>query len=298
MNRITRKAYAKINLGLDVLKRRPDGYHEVKMIMQTINLYDELIFEKNSSVACPPITIICDSGAVPVGEENIIYRAATRIYERYRLKQAVTITLKKVIPVAAGMAGGSADAAAVFHGLNDLFDLGISIPEMCKMATEIGADIPFCIISGTAFSEGIGEKLTPLPPAPPCGILIAKPDIHVSTQWVYENLCVNDIARHPDIDGMVTAIHKQDLTGIITRMENVLETVTIGKYPRIDEIKVKMLSHGAESALMSGSGPTVFGIFTNEKKAQAAYHKMKEEYEAYLTSFYQPQKWLGDVNNQ
>ena len=285
MNQVTRKAYAKINLGLDVLKRRPDGYHEVKMVMQSISLCDELMFAENASIGAPSITIRCDSAAVPAGEGNIVYRAAASIYERYRLKNPVTVTLKKRIPVAAGMAGGSTDAAAVFHGLNTLFDLGMTAAEMCEMATKIGADVPFCLVGGTALSEGIGEKLTPLPAAAPCCVLLAKPDISVSTKWVYENFCLNGLAGHPDIDGMVTAIKNRDLSGILNRMENVLETVTIGEYPLINEIKQKMLSHGAEKALMSGSGPTVFGIFADEEKAQAAYGKMKSEYEAYITSF-------------
>jgi len=285
MNNITRKAYAKINLGLDVLGRRPDGYHEVKMVMQTIGLYDELTFEKippnNTST---PITIETNSTQIPTDENNIIYRAAIAIIERFNLNSHIKINLTKNIPVAAGMAGGSTNAAAVFHGLNDLFKLNMTINEMCEMGVKIGADVPFCILSGTALAEGIGEKLTPLPPLPPCHILITKPDIPISTKWVYENLTINTIKHHPDIDGMITALHNQDLIGITSRMQNVLETVTIKKHPIINELKEKILALGAQKTLMSGSGPTIFAIFTTKTKAQTAHNKLKKDYETHLTT--------------
>ena len=283
MKTITRKAYAKINLGLDVIGRRPDGYHEVKMVMQSIGLYDELIFEKIPlSGDSPQIKIETDSTVIPVDESNIIYRAAAAIIGRYEPDSGVKIKLTKNIPVAAGMAGGSTDAAAVFHGLNALFELDMSISEMCAMGVKIGADVPYCIIGGTALAQGIGEKLTLLKPLPPCHILIVKPDISVSTKWVYDNLDAPKLERHPDIDGMVAAIDNEDLDAVTLRMENVLETVTINEYPIIKEIKIKILALGAENALMSGSGPTVFGIFDEEEKAISAYDKLKNEYEAYL----------------
>jgi len=284
MNNITRKAYAKINLALDVLSRRPDGYHEVKMIMQTIGLYDELTFKKipqpNTS---PPIIIETNSTQIPTDETNIIYRAATAIMERFNLNTSIKINLTKNIPVAAGMAGGSTNAAAVFHGLNDLLNLNMTTNEMCEMGVKIGADVPFCILSGTALAEGIGEKLPPLPSLPPCHILIANPNISVSTKWVYENLNANALVNHPDIDGIITALHYQDLDGITSRMENVLETVTIKKHPIIKELKTQILTLGAKNTLMSGSGPTVFGIYTNESKAQNAYNKLKNDFETHLT---------------
>ncbi|MCL2717711.1 MAG: 4-(cytidine 5'-diphospho)-2-C-methyl-D-erythritol kinase [Lachnospiraceae bacterium] len=286
MQSITCKAYAKINLALDVLGRRPDGYHEVKMVMQTIGLYDELIFEKIAFTDdSGPIKIETSSSAIPTDENNLVYRAAAAIFARYKPDCGIKITLTKNIPVAAGMAGGSTDAAAVFHGLNALFGLKMTVNEMCEMGVKIGADVPYCIIGGIALAEGIGEELTPLPPPPPCQILIVKPDISVSTKWVYENLKVNELEFHPDINGMIAAIHHQDLDGIIKKMGNVLETVTIEKYPVIKEIKNKLLAFGAENALMSGSGPTVFAIFRNEAKAQAAYIEMRDEYEVYLTKF-------------
>ncbi len=285
MEQVVRKAYAKINLGLDVIRRRPDGYHEVKMIMQTVNLYDELLFKKETE---PGIRIVTECAEIPTDQNNLIYKAAAAVMERYPQPVGVTITLKKQIPIAAGMAGGSTDGAAVFHGLNELFELSMTVEEMCEMGVKIGADVPYCIIGGTALSEGIGEKLTPLPVPPECYVLIVKPAISVSTKFVYENLHADKLKYHPDIEGMVKALWEKDLSGITERMENVLETVTIKEYPVIREIKVQMLALGAENALMSGSGPTVFGIFAEKEQAKQAYGKLKQmrtEKEIFLTTF-------------
>lgn len=283
MEEIVRKAYAKINLGLDVISRRTDGYHEVKMVMQTVNLYDEILLRRDTQ---PGIRISTDCAGVPVDQNNLIYKAAAAVLERYPQSAGVRINLKKQIPIAAGMAGGSTDAAAVFHGLKDLFELEMPITEMCEMGVKIGADVPYSIMGGTALSEGIGEKLTPLPAPPDCRVLIVKPDISVSTKFVYENLHADRLKYHPDIDGMVQAIREKNLTGITERMENVLETVTIQEYPVIREIKIQMLALGAENALMSGSGPTVFGIFADGGKAEEAYHRLRQtrtEKEIFLT---------------
>ncbi len=280
---VIRKAYAKINLGLDVIRRRPDGYHEVKMLMQTVGIYDELGFAKNP---VPGIHIVTESQEVPVNEDNLIYQAAAAVMQQYSLKTGVTVCLKKNIPVAAGMAGGSADAAAVFHGLDALFGLGLSSEDKSKMGLRIGADVPYCIMGGTALAEGIGEKLTPLPSPPGCHIVIVKPDISVSTKWVYENLHADRLSWHPDIDGMVASLRQNDLPGITGRMGNVLETVTVPAYPVIAELKHKMLELGAENALMSGSGPTVFGIFADDRDARKAYNHLREirlEKAIYLT---------------
>lgn len=287
---ITRKAYAKINLGLDVLRRRPDGYHEVKMVMQTISLHDILTFEE---AAGEQITLITNERAeLPENaEDNLIYKAARLIQDTYRIVEGVKITLQKNIPIAAGMAGGSTDAAAVFHGLNELWDLHMSLQQMQELGVKLGADIPYCIVGGTSLSEGIGEKLTILPPPPSCFVLIAKPDICVSTKYVYENLHANTLKKHPDVDGMVEAIYQGNLQGITARMENVLETVTEKQYPVIGEIKKVMLAEGAENALMSGSGPTVFGIFTEKEKAEAAKEKIcggALSKEVFVTEFVQP----------
>ncbi len=271
MDIVKRKAYAKINLGLDVLRRREDGYHEVKMIMQNIGIHDELTFEKQPE----GITLKIDNVDLPTDGNNLIYKAAKLIKEEYGIQEGVRIKLKKRIPIAAGLAGGSTDAAAVFRGMNELFGLGMTEEKMCELGVRIGADVPYCIMGGTAIAEGIGEKLTPLPDAPSAVVLIAKPDISVSTKDVYQNLNVAELKVHPDIDGMTKAIIRHDLDGIIERMDNVLESVTVSMHPVIEEIKNFMKEHGALRAMMSGSGPTVFGIFTDQTKAGDAYIKLK-----------------------
>lgn len=271
MEEISLQAYAKINLGLDVLRKREDGYHEVKMIMQSISLSDTLRLQKLSD---DTIRLQGDGEAVdadvPLDETNLVYKAIHLLKEEFQIKEGINATLSKRIPVAAGMAGGSTDAAAAFKGMNQLFSLGLSEQELCERAVKLGADIPYCIMGGTALSEGIGEKLTPLPKLPDCWILIAKPPINVSTGFVYGNLKVQELNSHPDIDGMVQAIYDKNLSGVVERLGNVLETVTIPAYPIITEIKELMVKHGAEASLMSGSGPTVFGIFINEESAAQA----------------------------
>lgn len=267
MQQVIRKARAKINLGLDVVKRREDGYHEVKMIMQTVDLYDELTICKTEQ---PGIQITTNVGDIPVNEDNLIYKTAKLMLDKYSIQQGIAVHLKKVIPVAAGMAGGSTDAAATFTGLNQLFDLKIPDEELMKMAVKIGADVPYCIMGGTALSEGIGEILTPLPNPPQCHLVIAKPDIYVSTKYVYENLHANELKHHPDIDAMIESLRARDLRKMSQQMENVLELVTASEYPIIEEIKDTMKKCGAWNALMSGSGPTVFGIFDREEDANKA----------------------------
>lgn len=289
MNLITRNAYAKINLGLDVLRRRPDGYHEVKMIMQTVDIRDVLTFQKAEN---PGIFLTVDKEELPTSEDNLIYRAAALVMEEYQIREGVKITLEKNIPIAAGMAGGSTDAAAVFHGLNELFSLGMSIERMQELGVKIGADVPYCIMGGTALSEGIGEILSKLPAPPSCYLVVAKPDINVSTKFVYENLHANELKVHPDIDGMIEAIKCGSLTGITERMGNVLETVTAKAYPVIEEIKCVMRQEGALNALMSGSGPTVFGIFVKEEDAKAAAERIKEAQlamQVFVSGFYNKQ---------
>ncbi|MBD5548986.1 MAG: 4-(cytidine 5'-diphospho)-2-C-methyl-D-erythritol kinase [Lachnospiraceae bacterium] len=287
MDLITRKAYAKINLGLDVIRRRPDGYHEVKMIMQTVGIYDILTFRKKEQLeGSPQISIALESKEkegmafpkeeLPCDKSNLIYKAAALIMETYDIKEGVEITLQKNIPIAAGMAGGSTDAAAVFHGLNELFALSMSLEDMKELGVKIGADVPYCIMGGTALSEGIGEMLTPLPAPPEAHLLIAKPDINVSTKFVYENLHADTLQFHPDIDGMAEALKAGNLAGITERMGNVLETVTVKEYPVINQMKEEMIKNGARNALMSGSGPTVFGIYENRETAERAYEAVKE----------------------
>lgn len=263
-------AHAKINLGLDVVRRLPDGYHQVKMVMQSLGLCDELTLRKAEG----GITITADDASLPTDKSNLIYKAARLMFEKYEIPEGIHIRLQKRIPIAAGMAGGSADAAAAMKGIDRLYQLGLSEEQLMADGVSIGADVPYCILGGTALAEGIGEKLTPLPALPPCHILVAKPDISVSTKYVYEHLDLRAVERHPDIDGMVQAVSAGDLQGILNRMENVLETVTVPAYPIINEIKQEMLESGAANSLMSGSGPTVFGIFTDEPRAQAAFLRL------------------------
>lgn len=270
--KLSYKAYAKVNLGLDVLRRREDGYHEVKMVMQTVNLFDRIEIEEISDQA--GIVISANADFVPVNEDNLIYKAAKLLMDEFNISKGVKITLEKNIPVAAGMAGGSTDASATLVGINELFGIGLSTEDLKKRGVKIGADVPYCVMGGTALSEGIGEVLTPLSGMPQCHILIAKPPINVSTKFVYENLHANELTWHPDIDGMVNAIKNSDIYGIASKMENVLETVTAKEYPVIEELKASMKENGALNSIMSGSGPTVFGIFDDESKAKKAYESV------------------------
>ncbi|MCI8358846.1 MAG: 4-(cytidine 5'-diphospho)-2-C-methyl-D-erythritol kinase [Lachnospiraceae bacterium] len=286
MERIVRNAYAKINLGLDVLRRREDGYHEVKMIMQTIGLYDTLTFTRKEE---PGIELKIDRAGLDTGKGNLICRAAEMLFAEAGISPGVEIFLEKRIPIAAGMAGGSTDAAAALLGLNDLLELGYPLERLQALSVKLGADIPYCLMGGTALAEGIGEVLTKLPAPPPCVLTVAKPDIDVSTKFVYENLHADTLAFHPDIDGMEAAIRNGSLSGITERMGNVLETVTVREYPVIDGIKELMKAAGAENALMSGSGPTVFGIFAEEETARKAAEQIKERGMAgqvFVTSFH------------
>lgn len=266
MNRIQMKALAKVNLGLDVIRRREDGYHEVKMIMQTVRLYDRIILEKTQK----GISMETNLSFLPVNEQNIAYRAAKMLMDEFHIQSGLHIKIDKHIPVAAGMAGGSTDGAAVLYGVNKIFELGLTKRQLMERGVKLGADVPYCIMRGTVLSEGIGEILTPVSSLPDCHILIAKPPVSVSTKHVYENLKLDKIEKHPDIDGMVEALRIENLHGVTQRMENVLETVTIPEHPEIQQIKELMIKEGALNALMSGSGPTVFGIFDDREKGMRA----------------------------
>lgn len=261
------KALAKINLGLDVVRKREDGYHEVRMIMQNIGICDELDMRVTET---PGIVLETDRADLPTDEGNLVYRAAKILMDEYGVAQGIHIFLKKQIPVAAGMAGGSSDAAAAMIGVNELFELGLTQQELMERAVQIGADVPYCLMGGTALAEGIGEVLSKLPSMPECMILIAKPPINVSTKFVYGNLKANELEKHPDIDGMIRDLEEKNLDHMCQIMENVLETVTVPAYPIIDKIKQLMTDTGALGAMMSGSGPTVFGIFTDQEKAELA----------------------------
>lgn len=288
MDKITIKAPAKINLGLDVLRKREDGYHEVHMIMQTVALFDELTFEKTEKQG---ITLVTNHETIETDERNLIVKAAKLFLEYFSIEQGLSIYLKKQIPVAAGMAGGSTDAAATLKAMAQLLEVQTDKETLCKLGVKIGADVPYCILQGTALSQGIGEILTPLKPAPDCFVLLIKPPIEVSTKFVYENLKVQELQSHPDMEGIQRAIEAGDLYGMCKRLENVLESVTIPAHPIIQEIKELALQQGAISALMSGSGPTVFAIFEEEMQAKAAkkvFEEAKISNEIYLTHFFQP----------
>lgn len=289
-NDISLKALAKINLGLDVVRRREDGYHEVRMIMQTIQLYDRLDIKRTQE---PGIQIQTNLSFLPVNENNLIYKAAKLLMDEFSITDGVSVKLDKRIPVAAGMAGGSTDAAAMLIGVNRLFSLGLTKRQLMERGVQIGADVPYCIMRGTALAEGIGEALSPLTPMVKCPVLIAKPSISVSTKFVYQNLKLDDTTIHPDIDRLIDDIKAKNLHDIAAHMGNVLETVTIPNYPVIDEIKKHMLSNGAVGAMMSGSGPTVFGLFDDEDTAKKAYKAMRSSHlarQVYLTSVYNNRK--------
>lgn len=273
MDSLTIKAYAKINLGLDVVGRLPNGYHQVKMVMQTVGICDELTLQRADS----GIVLTTDSGELPTDENNLIYRAARLMQENYGLREGVRIQLQKRIPIAAGMAGGSTDAAAAMKGMRELFGLPASDEELMTEAVKIGADVPYCVMGGTALAEGIGERLTALRAVPELTLLVAKPGISVSTQEVYRKLDATELKRHPDIGGMVEAIGEGSLRGITERMENVLEGVTIPAHPVIETIKQRMLELGAYNSLMSGSGPTVFGVFPDRECAERACRQLERE---------------------
>ena len=274
MDRLKLRAQAKINLGLDVLRRREDGYHEVKMVMQTVGIYDQIELVKCKE---PGIRVKTNLFYVPENENNLVYKAAKLLIDEFSIEEGVFINLNKYIPVAAGMAGGSADAASVLYGMNRMFRLGLSRQQLMERSVKIGADVPYCIMRGTALAEGIGEKLTPLPPMPECSVLVAKPAISVSTKYVYENLHANDLSpeQHPDVDAVIEGIRSGDLKKISDSMGNVLELVTAKEYPVIEEIKKFMKDHGSLNAMMSGSGPTVFGLFDDKEAASSAYYRLR-----------------------
>ena len=286
MNQIELKALAKINLGLDVLGRRENGYHDVRMVMQSIYLYDEVKIEKTEA---PGIALASNLSFLPTGEGNIAYKAAQLLTEEFEIGEGVKITLNKHIPVAAGLAGGSSNAAAVLFGMNRMFRLGLTQDELMARGVRLGADVPYCIMRGTVLAEGIGEELSVLPAMPKCTVLIAKPPVSVSTKVVYEALDAKEIVEHPDIDGIIEGLKKHSLKQVAACMGNVLEDVTIPMHPVIDRIKQEMIDAGALNAMMSGSGPTVFGLFESRAAAREAQRRIREKSltrQVYVTSIH------------
>ncbi len=286
MNQIELKALAKINLGLDVLGRRENGYHDVRMVMQSIYLYDEVKIEKTEA---PGIALASNLSFLPTGEGNIAYKAAQLLTEEFEIGEGVKITLNKHIPVAAGLAGGSSNAAAVLFGMNRMFRLGLTREELMARGVRLGADVPYCIMRGTVLAEGIGEELSVLPAMPKCTVLIAKPPVSVSTKVVYEALDAKEIVEHPDIDGIIDGLEKHSLKQVAACMGNVLEDVTIPMHPVIEQIKGEMKEAGALNAMMSGSGPTVFGLFESRVAAREAQRRIREKSltrQVYVTSIH------------
>lgn len=269
--RLSVKAPAKINLSLDVLHKRPDGYHEVEMVMTTIDLADRI-----ELVDLPEdkITILSHNRFVPDDGRNLAYQAAQLLKKRFNIKKGVAITIDKVIPVAAGLAGGSSDAAATLKGLNELWGLGLSMDELADLGAEIGSDVSFCVYGGTALASGRGEKIRHLPTPPNCWVILAKPTIGVSTADVYKNLDVKNL-KHPDTEAMIKALENESYHGICDHLSNVLESVTLNMYPEVAHIKEQMERFGADSVLMSGSGPTVYGLVQYESRVHRIYNGLR-----------------------
>ncbi len=265
-------AQGKINLSLDVLKRLENGYHSVEMVMLSVPLCDKVTLEVSEGEG---IELLCNKEGVPTDSKNTAYKSARLFLEETKLSAKVKITLEKNIPAAAGMAGGSTDAAAVLKGLNDLFGKPLSEEKLLALCLKIGADVPFCLKGGCALSQGIGEVLTPIAPLTGAYLVIAKPDFEVSTKWVYESLDLSKVTKHPDTKAVIDAIARGDLDALKASTANVLESVTEREYPVISEYKALLYEKGARASLMSGSGPTVFGIFNDKNKAEKGYNALK-----------------------
>jgi len=266
------KAYAKINLGLDVIGTREDGYHLLRMVMQNIGISDKLTFRTNQS---GQILIESDNRFLAAGPKNIVYKAIELVCSEYGINEGITVKIEKKIPIAAGLAGGSADAAATLIALDGMFTLGMTPAKMSELGVRLGADVPFCLLGQTALAEGIGEKLTPLTPMPPCSIVLVKPRFGLSTKHVYQEIDNRIIEHHPDIDAIIDGLDSKDLKKVCANMGNVLELVSCAEYPVLEDIKKAMLEQDALGAMMSGSGPTVFGIFDDRDAARQAYKHFK-----------------------
>lgn len=269
--KVREKAPAKINLSLDVLHKRQDGYHEVEMIMTTIDLADRI---ELSLLPTDEIRISSQNRFVPDDHRNLAYQAAKLLKERYGIKQGVQIGIEKVIPVAAGLAGGSSDAAATLRGLNKLWNLRLTLPELADLGAEIGSDVSFCVFGGTAIATGRGEKIVELNPPPPCWVVLAKPTIGVSTADIYKRLHMDSI-HHPNTKEMIKAIEREDFEGVCQNIGNVLETVTLNLYPEVAQIKEQMTRFGADAVLMSGSGPTVFALVQYDSRMHRLYNGLR-----------------------
>ena len=268
------KAYAKINIALDVVGKRDDGYHLLRMIMQTVDLYDEIEIKKIDS----GIKLNCNKVYVPTDHRNLAYKAASLFKETYDIKEGVSIDLVKNIPVSAGMAGGSTDAAGVLKLMNRLFNVNASDEELRKLGVKLGADVPYCINGGTALCEGIGEEITQLKPFKDKIVVIVKPPFGVSTKEVYKSFDLSKVINHPKVDDLIKAMNNDDIHFVAHNMKNLLENVTLRKHRVISNIKEKISNLDAIGTMMSGSGPTVFAFFDDMLKAQKCYDEMKKKY--------------------
>ena len=274
------RAYAKVNISLDVVGKREDGYHLLRMIMQNIDLYDEIIVEKQSR----DITIQCNKNYVPTDSRNLAYKAAVAFKERYNISEGLKIKIFKNIPVSAGLAGGSTDAAAVLKLMNKIFEVNAPKEELMELGLKLGADIPYCIQGGTALCEGVGEVITPLKSFKDKIIVLVKPSFGVSTKEVYKNFDMEKVKKHPETEALIKAMAEDDLRYVAYNMRNLLENVTLKKHKVLISLKEEMNKYGAINSMMSGSGPTVFAFFDDMLKAQKCFEKMKEKYnEVFLT---------------
>jgi len=269
---ITIKAHAKINLALDIVGKREDGYHNLRMIMQTVFLHDQISIKKVDNGS---LKLVCDNPRLPTDERNLVYKAAIFFKNEYNLSGGMFISLKKNIPVSAGLGGGSSDCAAVIVGINRIYKLGLSQSELIKIGERFGADVPFCILGGTALAEGKGEILTPLPPHPPVSVVIAKPPESISTSFAFKSFDILKKVNEPDIDQMISNLKKKDIEGIASGFSNVLEAVGMRECPSIARIKESFMEFGALGTLMSGSGPSVFAYFINQRQACNAIKEMQ-----------------------
>ncbi len=289
---ITERAYAKINLSLDVTGKRPNGYHDVRMVMQTVDIYDTLTFSKTDT----DITIDVGGSPLPVDGDNLIYKAAKAVMDKCGITEGVSISLDKHIPIAAGMAGGSSDAAAALRGVNRLFECGLSYDELREIGVKIGADVPYCVEGGTVLAEGIGEELTNLSELPEYIIAVAKPKCGVSTGNIYKSLDeIFDTITHPDVDAMVNVINTSQSLSLTKYLGNVLEYVTVPLCPEIDEIKKIFKESGTAGTLMTGSGPTVFAFFEDRDTAAGGIEKVRStglctDEELFVTTLTSPKK--------
>lgn len=286
MDKLALKAYGKINLGLDVLRKRPDGYHDLKMIMQMVDVYDDIVITKTDRK--DEIIVATDKFVLENEKGNLAYMAVKLLFDEFNIHQGIEIKINKRIPIAGGMAGGSSDCATTLMGINEMFDLKLSKEDLMKRGVKLGADVPYCVLGKTAIAEGIGEILTPLPTPPSCYVIIAKPPVSVSTAFVYGKIRADEITKRPDIDGMAEAIKNGDLYKMSSLLYNVMEDVTVPEYPIIADIKKMMIENGALNSIMSGSGPTVFGIYDNLEKAENTMKLLKKSNlteQLYLTKF-------------